>query len=109
MAGDKRKSKVAAEPKKKKTHQEKKWERVFAVADTQGQPQRGIRIGEGAQRQGGCPRVSSSSHNSSYNAQAGVSRLSRQRHLHHFPGLVLGLMEDTHSRLRDRGEQQLRR
>jgi hypothetical protein len=26
MAGDKRKGKVVAEPKKKKTHQEKEWE-----------------------------------------------------------------------------------
>jgi hypothetical protein len=60
---------------------------------------------------GSSPRVSSSSHNSSYDAQAGVSRLSRLRHLPHLHGLVLGLVEDTHShnRLRDRGEQQLRR
>jgi hypothetical protein len=51
MAGDKRKGKVAAEPKKKKTHQEKEWERVLAV-----QPQRGIQIGESAQRQGEQPQ-----------------------------------------------------
>jgi hypothetical protein len=37
MAGDKRKDKAAAEPKKKKTRQEKEWERVLAVPDTQGQ------------------------------------------------------------------------
>jgi hypothetical protein len=55
--------------------------------------------------------VSSSSHNSSYGAQDTVSSQSRQRHLLHLPGLVLVLVEDTHShsRLRDRGEQQLRR
>jgi hypothetical protein len=47
MAGDKRKGKVAAEPKKKKTRQEE-WERVLSMPDTQGQPQRGIRIGESA-------------------------------------------------------------
>jgi hypothetical protein len=50
MAGDKRKGKVVAEPKKKKTRQEKEWERVLAVPNTQGQSQRGIRIGESAQR-----------------------------------------------------------
>jgi hypothetical protein len=43
MARDKRKGKVVAEPKKK-TRQEE-WERVLAVLDTQGQSQRGIRIG----------------------------------------------------------------
>jgi hypothetical protein len=47
MAGDKRKGKAVAEPKKKKTRQQKEWERVLAVPDTQGQPQRGIRILEG--------------------------------------------------------------
>jgi hypothetical protein len=37
MAGDKRKGKVVAEPKKKKkTRQEKKWDRVLSVPDTQG-------------------------------------------------------------------------
>jgi hypothetical protein len=46
MAGDKRKGKVVAEPKKKKTLQEKEWDRVFSVLDTHGQPQRGIRIGD---------------------------------------------------------------
>jgi hypothetical protein len=50
MAGGKTKGKAAAEPKKKKTRQEKEWEHVLAVPDTQGQPQRGIRIGESAQR-----------------------------------------------------------
>jgi hypothetical protein len=44
MAGDKRKGKAAAEPKKKKTRQEKEWERVLSVPDNQGQSQRGIRI-----------------------------------------------------------------
>jgi hypothetical protein len=55
---------------------------------------------------GSSPRVSSSS---SYDGQAGVSRQSRQSHLLHLPGLVLGLVEDTpsQSRLRDRGELQL--
>jgi hypothetical protein len=39
MAGDKRKGKAVAEPKKKKkTRQQKEWERVLAVPDTQGQP-----------------------------------------------------------------------
>jgi hypothetical protein len=50
QAGDKRKGKAVAEPKKKKTRQEKEWERVLSVADTQGQPQRGIKIGESPQR-----------------------------------------------------------
>jgi hypothetical protein len=53
MASDKRKGKVVAESKKKKTRQEKEWDRVLSVPDTQGQPQRGIRIGESAQDQGG--------------------------------------------------------
>jgi hypothetical protein len=48
---------VVAEPKKKKkTRREKKWERVLAVPDTQGQPQRGIRISEGIQGQGEQPQ-----------------------------------------------------
>jgi hypothetical protein len=47
MAGDKRKGKAVAEPKKK-TRQEKEWDRVLLVPDTQGQPQRGIRIRESA-------------------------------------------------------------
>jgi hypothetical protein len=55
MAGDKRKGKAVAEPKKKKTRQQKEWERVLAVPDTQGQPQRGIRISEGTQSQGEQP------------------------------------------------------
>jgi hypothetical protein len=56
MAGDKRKGKAVAEPKKKKTRQEKEWDRVLSVPDTQGQPQRGIRIGESAQSQGEQPQ-----------------------------------------------------
>jgi hypothetical protein len=60
MAGDKRKGKAVAEPKKK-SKQQKEWERVLAVPDTQGQLQRGIRISEGTQSQGEQPRVSSSS------------------------------------------------
>jgi hypothetical protein len=55
MAGDKRKGKAVAEPKKK-TRQEKEWDRVLSVPDTQGQPQRGIRIGESAQSQGEQPQ-----------------------------------------------------
>jgi hypothetical protein len=55
MAGDKRKGKATAEPKKK-TRQEKEWDRVLSVPDTQGQPQRGIRIRESAQRQGEQPQ-----------------------------------------------------
>jgi hypothetical protein len=34
MACDKRKGKVAAELKKKKTRREKEWEHVFAITDT---------------------------------------------------------------------------
>jgi hypothetical protein len=49
MAGDKRKGKAVAELKKKKTRQEKEWDRVLLVPDTHGQPQRGIRISESAQ------------------------------------------------------------
>jgi hypothetical protein len=53
MAGDKRKGKAVAElKKKKKTRQEKEWNGVLSVPDTQGQPQRGIRIGDSAQGQG---------------------------------------------------------
>jgi hypothetical protein len=55
MAGDKRKGKAVAELKRKKTRQQKEWERVLAVPDTQGQPQRGIRISEGTQGQGEQP------------------------------------------------------
>jgi hypothetical protein len=55
MAGDKRKGKAVAEPKKK-TRQQKEWERVLVVPDTQGQPQRGIRISEGIQGQGEQPQ-----------------------------------------------------
>jgi hypothetical protein len=55
MAGDKRKGKAVAEPKKK-TRQQKEWERVLAVPDTQGQPQRGIRISEGTRSQGEQPQ-----------------------------------------------------
>jgi hypothetical protein len=60
---------------------------------------------------GRSPRVSSSSHNSSYDVQARVSKQSRQRHLLHLPGPVLRLVEDTHShsRFRDIGELQLKR
>jgi hypothetical protein len=50
MAGDNRKGKVVTEPKKKKTRQEKEWDRILQVPYTQGQPLRGIRIGESAQR-----------------------------------------------------------
>jgi hypothetical protein len=56
MAGDKRKGKVVAEPKKKKTRQEKEWDHVLSMLDTQGQPQRGIQIGESAQGQGEQPQ-----------------------------------------------------
>jgi hypothetical protein len=56
MAGDKRMGKAVAEPKKKKSRQQKEWERVLVVPDTQGQPQRGIRISEGTQSQGEQPQ-----------------------------------------------------
>jgi hypothetical protein len=55
MACDKRKGKAVATPKKK-TRQEKEWDCVLSVLDTQGQPQRGIRIGESAQSQGEQPQ-----------------------------------------------------
>jgi hypothetical protein len=55
MASNKRKGKAVAEPNKKKTRQEKEWDRVLSVPDTQGQPQRGIWIGESAQGQGEKP------------------------------------------------------
>jgi hypothetical protein len=63
---------------------------------------------------GSSPRVSSSSSlisSSSYDDQVGVSRQRRQSHLLHLPGPVLVHVEDTHrrSRLRDRGDLQLRR
>jgi hypothetical protein len=56
MAGDKRKGKAVAEPKKKKSKQQKEWERVLAVPDTQGQPQRGICISEGTPSLGEQPQ-----------------------------------------------------
>jgi hypothetical protein len=56
MAGDKRKGKAVAEPKKKKTLQEKEWDSVLSVPDTQGQPQRGIRIEDSAQGHGEQPQ-----------------------------------------------------
>jgi hypothetical protein len=37
IAGNKRKGKAVAEPKKK-TRQEKEWDRVLSVPDTKGQP-----------------------------------------------------------------------
>jgi hypothetical protein len=90
MAGYKRKGKVIAEQKKKKSKQHKEWERVLVVPDTQGQPQRGIRISEGTQSQGEQPRVSSSrsssrhSGNSSHVGQAeGTRPQSSQSHHPH--------------------------
>jgi hypothetical protein len=65
MAGDKRKGKAVAEPKKKKTQQQKEWDRLLSVPDTQGQPQRGIRIEESDRVRGSSPRVSSSRFRSS--------------------------------------------
>jgi hypothetical protein len=56
MAGDKRKGKAVDEPKKKMTRQEKEWDHVLSVPDTQGQSQRGIRIGEREQSQGEQPQ-----------------------------------------------------
>jgi hypothetical protein len=55
-------------------------------------------------------RVRGSSSSRRYDGQAGVNRQSRQSHRLHLPGPVLGLVEATpsHSRLRDRGELQLR-
>jgi hypothetical protein len=90
-----------AEPKKKKIRQQKEWERVLAVPDTQGQPQRGIRISEGTQGQGSNPRVSSIqssrlNSSSSHVAQAeGTSQQSRQIHLPHWPGQDLRHEEVT--------------
>jgi hypothetical protein len=118
MAGDKRKGKAVAEQKKKKSKQQKEWERVLAVPDTQGQPQRGIRISERTRSQGSSPRVSSSSSrqssrlsSSSHVGQAeGTRPQSSQRHLPHCPGLDLGhaVVTHSHSRHRDRGELQQR-
>jgi hypothetical protein len=57
MAGDKRMGKAVAEQKKKKkSKQQKEWEHVLAVPDTQGQPQRGIRNSEGTRSQGEQPQ-----------------------------------------------------
>jgi hypothetical protein len=56
MEGDKWKGKAVAEPKKKKSRQQMEWDRVLAMPDTQGQPQRGIRISEGTQSQGEQPQ-----------------------------------------------------
>jgi hypothetical protein len=56
MAGDERKGKVVAEQKKKKRKQQKEWEHVLAVLDTQGQPQKDIRFSEGTQSQGKQPQ-----------------------------------------------------
>jgi hypothetical protein len=36
MVGNKRKGKAVAESKKKKTRQQKEWDRVLSVLDTQG-------------------------------------------------------------------------
>jgi hypothetical protein len=56
IAVNKRKGKAVTEPKKKKTRQQKEWERVLAVPDTQGRPQRGIRISEGTRSHGEQPQ-----------------------------------------------------
>jgi hypothetical protein len=61
MVGDKRKGKEVAEPKKKKTRQQKEWERVLTVPDTQGQPQRASGFQRAHRVRGSSPRVSSSS------------------------------------------------
>jgi hypothetical protein len=115
MAGDKRKGKLVAAPKKKKSKQQKEWDRVLAVPDTQGQPQRGIKISEGTQSQGEQPRVSRQSSrlssSSNHDGQAeGTSQQSRQSHLPHWPGPDLGHGEVTPSRSRHhvRGELQQR-
>lgn len=49
MAGEKRKGKEKVVPKRKKGKADKEWERILRVPDTQGQPQKGIRIGESVQ------------------------------------------------------------
>jgi hypothetical protein len=117
MAGDKRKGKAVSEPKKKKTRQQKEWERVLAVPDTQEQPQRGIRISEGTRSQGSSPMVRSSSSrqssrlSSSHVGQAeGTRPQSSQSHHLHWPGPDLRhvLVTHSHSRHRDRGELQQR-
>jgi hypothetical protein len=77
MADDKRKGKAVVEPKKKKSRQQKEWERVLAVPDTQGQPQRGIWISEGTQSQGSSPRVSSSSRQSSRHGSSSSSHVGQ--------------------------------
>jgi hypothetical protein len=82
---------------------------MYSQCQTHRVSHRGVFVLERVHRvRGSSPRVSSSI--SSYDGQAGVSRQSIQSHLLHLPGPVLGLVEDTpsHSRLRDRGELQLR-
>lgn len=47
MARDKKgKGKVVAKPSRKRTREECEWDRVLAVPDKQGQPQRPVRIRE---------------------------------------------------------------
>jgi hypothetical protein len=80
MAGDKRKGKAVAEPKKKKkTRQQKEWERVLAVPDTQGQPQRGIRILEGTPSQGEQPQSEQQQAGRAVDTAAAAATSVRQR------------------------------
>ena len=45
MAGDKKgKGKAVVEPKKKRSHDEREWDRAHAAADAADQPQRSLRI-----------------------------------------------------------------
>jgi hypothetical protein len=109
MAGDKRKGKVVAEPKKKKTRQEKEWDHVLSMLDTQGQPQRGIQIRESAQGQGEQPQGEQQQQQFRRSGRGHQSA----KQIESLPSLArsgLGLVEDTLSRSRHhaRGEPQLR-
>jgi hypothetical protein len=47
MTGDKKgKGKAVEKPKRKRTREQREWDHTLAVPDTQGQPQRSIRIHE---------------------------------------------------------------
>jgi hypothetical protein len=87
---------------------------VYSLCQTHRVSRRGAFVLERVHRvRGSSPRVSNNSSlssSSNYDGQARVSRQSRQSHLLPLPGPVLRLVEDTpsHSRLRDKGELQLR-
>jgi hypothetical protein len=72
MAGDKRKGKVAAEPKRRRP--DRRSGTVFFQCQTlRVSLSRGLGLERVHRGRGSSPRVSSSSYSSSYNVQAGVS------------------------------------